>query len=80
MAKAKKTRIRLAINETDPVPLVKDFDTFVNYLAENKPYLKEPRGNYLSKRIRRKEIPYLSHSRRFFYALSILLWFFPVNS
>ena len=41
MAKGRKTRIRLAINETDPVPLVKDFDTFVNYLAENKPYLTE---------------------------------------
>ncbi|MFQ6052150.1 MAG: plasmid pRiA4b ORF-3 family protein [Candidatus Hydrothermarchaeota archaeon] len=36
---AKGRKIRLVINETDPVPLVKDFDTFVSYLAENQPYL-----------------------------------------
>ena len=39
MAKGRKTRIRLVINEIDPVPLMKDFNTFITYLVENKPYL-----------------------------------------
>jgi len=39
MAKGRKTRIRLIINETDPIPLVKDFNTFITYLVENKLHL-----------------------------------------
>ena len=39
MVKLRKEGTRLVISENEPVPPVKDFDTYINYLAENKPYL-----------------------------------------
>lgn len=47
MAKRRKPRIRLAVNKTGHVPLVKDFNTFITYLVENKPCLTK-RKQFLS--------------------------------
>jgi len=44
------TKERLVITETDPVPLVRDFDTFINFLAENEPYLTK-RKQFLSPKL-----------------------------
>jgi len=40
----RERRAKLIITETEPVPLIKDFNTFLNYLVENKPYLTKKKG------------------------------------
>ena len=39
MAKPREARVRLVMNETDPVPLIENFDAFIAYSSENRPYL-----------------------------------------